>query len=390
MSIAVNSTAFAKGWKRYTVMHKDRRVASVREDGTCTVYYPSFMPYNLWLENGKDIGTRVNNLNNFYYWCASRVLTLDRKYAKEILNTLGLKQAVTDRDRAEIAIGYRCLSLTDVHWVREAGDCVRFADIDLYRHSLSNAFVDVALRGKRLTVQNAEMLKKEDSAGDVATAGVAPKAWVRKDGKFWLYKDGELRDVKAELLASRIVRCFDVAQVLYEPDTYDGETASVSELITSLDRSIVSAEFMDVYAANHDTTLERIVKKQDPYGFAMMNIIDYLVGNTDRHWGNWGFWVDTRTNKPGTLHPLMDFNRAFTEYTTEEGGRCQTLPGNASQQDAAVAAVKAFGLNQIAEIRDAWFDDAETLTMFKRRMQILKDAMNQYSDTFLKGGTCKP
>ena len=31
----------------------------------------------------------VNNLTNFYFWCASRVLTLDRQYAKEILNSIG-------------------------------------------------------------------------------------------------------------------------------------------------------------------------------------------------------------------------------------------------------------------------------------------------------------
>ena len=24
----------------------------------------------------------------------------------------------------------------------------------------------------------------------------------------------------------------------------------------------------------------------------MMNILDYLVGNTDRHWENWGLLVD--------------------------------------------------------------------------------------------------
>ena len=49
---------------------------------------------------------------------ASRVLTLDRAYAKEILNALGKKQAVTDRDRAQIAIAYHALTLTDVYWVK--------------------------------------------------------------------------------------------------------------------------------------------------------------------------------------------------------------------------------------------------------------------------------
>ncbi len=45
----------------------------------------SFLPYDLYLEEEEDIDTLVNNIINFHCWCAARVLTLDRKYAKEIL-----------------------------------------------------------------------------------------------------------------------------------------------------------------------------------------------------------------------------------------------------------------------------------------------------------------
>ena len=57
-----------------------------QSDGSCTVYFPRFMPFNLYLERAEagDLDVRMNNLNNFYYWCATRLLTLDRKYAKEI------------------------------------------------------------------------------------------------------------------------------------------------------------------------------------------------------------------------------------------------------------------------------------------------------------------
>lgn len=71
-----------------------------------------------------DIDTRINNLNNFYHWCASRVLSLDRKYAKEILNSIGVPQAVTDRDWANISLFYHCVSLTDVFGVRQQGEDV--------------------------------------------------------------------------------------------------------------------------------------------------------------------------------------------------------------------------------------------------------------------------
>lgn len=340
--------------KDYAIMHLNRHVATIRGDGYCTVYFPRFMPYNLYLERAEadDLSVRMNNLNNFYYWCATRLLTLDRKYAKEILNSLGLKQAVTDKDRAEIAITYHALCLTDVYWVRELREKVTYEEINLYDHSLSDAFVDVALRGRSLTAQNAVLLDRRDSAGDLATAGVAPKAWIRRNGEFWLLKDGDPREVEAELMASQITRCFDVEQVLYEPEDYQGQRVSASRLMTTKERSIVPAEFVEVYAANAERELMDYVRRYDLRGYHMMNIVDYLIGNTDRHWGNWGFWVDNQSNRFLRLHPLMDFNKAFHAYDSIEGAKCLTTKENMSQKDAAIRAVKAIGLNQIRALPD--------------------------------------
>ena len=340
--------------KSYAIMQFERHVATIRSDGSCTIYYPRFMPYNLYLEKAEDqdLGARINNLNNFYYWCSTRLLTLDRVYAKEILNSLGMKQAVTDRERAEIAISYHALCLTDVFWVRELREHVKYTEINLYDHSLSDAFVDVALRGQALTAENAALINQADSAADLSTVGVAPKAWIRRGGNFLLLKDGSTKEVEAELVASQIARCFDVKQVLYERGNYDGKAVSKSQLMTSKERSIVSAEYVSVYADNHDTTLMDIVLRNDPHGYYMMNIVDYLVGNTDRHWGNWGFWVDNANNKLEKLHPLMDFNRSFRSYDSLEGARCLTAMGTISQKDAAVEAVKAIGLCQINSLPD--------------------------------------
>ena len=333
----------------YAVMHLNRHVATIRGDGSCTVYFPRFMPYNLYLERTEteDLDVRMNNLNNFYYWCATRLLTLDRKYAKEILNSLGMKQAVTDRERGEIAITYHALCLTDVYWVRELREKVTYEEINLYDHSLSDAFVDVSLRGRPLTAQNAALLDKRDSAGDIATAGVAPKAWIRRNGVFWLLKDGDSHEVEAELTASRVARCFDVEQVRYEPGEYQGQRVSISRLMTTKDRSIVPMEYVDIYAANAGTTLEAIVNRRDRYGYHMM---------------------DNRTNKLDKLHPLMDFNKAFTAYDSVEGARCLTTEGNLSQREAAVMAVKAIGLNQLAPLPEGLPE------MCYRRYELLKNA----------------
>ncbi|MBO5076321.1 MAG: hypothetical protein J5584_01830 [Clostridia bacterium] len=38
MNAVINNSVLHKGWKRFTVMHLERKVVSVREDGTCTFY----------------------------------------------------------------------------------------------------------------------------------------------------------------------------------------------------------------------------------------------------------------------------------------------------------------------------------------------------------------
>ncbi len=194
----------------YEIMHGEKITAKINTQGHCRILDKQFMPYNLYLEEDKnDIDTLVNNVTNFYYWCATSVLTLDRQFAKEILNSIGVSQVVTDRDRAMIALSYRCVSLTDIHWVREHGDTVTFRDINLYDHHLDNTFVDISLRGRQITVQNQQL------APDLSTNGCFPKAWLRTEKGFRLLKDGGADAVEREVLASKICQCFRCRQVVY-------------------------------------------------------------------------------------------------------------------------------------------------------------------------------
>ena len=373
MSISpVNTRLLTKGWKYFDIMHKDRRVARIYENGKAIVNFKSFMPYNLYLETEDDMDTRVQNLTNFYSWCSSRMLTLDRKHAKEIMNNIGAVQSPTDRDRAMIAISYRALSLMDVFWIKTKDDKKTFSEVCLYNHSLSDAFVDVSLRGKNLTLENAKLIPEQDPAADIGTPGVAPKAWIRRNGEFYLLKDGDERDVDAELLASKIVDCFDIGHVSYQEDYFNDTRVSKCKIITSEFQGIVPMEFIDIYCVNHDMDRMAFILKKDAYSYHMMNIIDYLIGNTDRHWGNWGFWVDSKSNKVTKLHSLMDYNKAFLSYEKLSGARCQTSDSPLSQQQAAEEAVQKIGLNQIKEIDPAWFADEKTKEMFFQRLNYLK------------------
>lgn len=358
--------------RKYLIMCDNLITATMTEGGIAQVLCKERMPFDLWLEEGTEVDTLVNNITNFNYWCATRVLTLDRQYAKEILSSIGAMQGKTDKERAVVALTYHCLTLTDVFWVKEENEDITFDDINLYENHLDNAFVDVALRGKAMTVENAHLI-----ADDVSTSGVFPKAWIRKDNGFWLYKDGAKENVENEILASKICQCFDCNQVTYKAAEYDGEKVSSSKLMTDRSFSIASRAAFEIYAVNRDLNPTDELIKLDKKGYYMMNILDYIVGNTDRHWENWGVLIDNQNGDILRLHDLMDFNQAFKAYDTTDGALCQTtLPRHITQKEAAIEAVKEIGLNQIKEIDYSGFGDRiSAADMCRSRINILKECL---------------
>ena len=58
------------------------KIAEINTRGEALIFDEKFFPYDLYREEERDFDTLINNMNNFYHWCASRVLSLDRKYAK--------------------------------------------------------------------------------------------------------------------------------------------------------------------------------------------------------------------------------------------------------------------------------------------------------------------
>ena len=359
----------------FEIMHKDTIVAAISSLGEVEIYNAILMPYDLYLEEWDDYDTTRNNATEFQHWCASRMLSLDRTHAKAILNAIGALQNPTDADRANISLSCHCVSLTDVYWVRERGDCVTFEQINIYENSLNEAVVELSLKGKALTVTNQELVTPRDLAHDLSTRGLFPKAWIRRSNSFVLLKDGGADTVRRELLASRICRCFDVSQVFYESGEYGGVPISESQIVTSMDRSIVPMRAFEVRCINEGLDYLEEVIRLDAASYYGMNILDYLTGNTDRHMENWGLWVDNDTNEPISLHPLMDFNQCFGAYDTIDGANCLTVGDKRrlSQRQAAIEAVQVIGLPKNQDVDLSLFGDhSEEAEMFSRRLEELK------------------
>ena len=288
----------------FQVMHKDLCVASInRKNGEVKLFRKKLLPFNLWLEESEDFDERVNNLTNFNYWCSTRLLSLDRRYAKELLNSCGLTQAITDKERADIALQYRCVSLKDHYWVTQAGDIATWGSVSVFNNRLDEAIINVALKGKSITITNLDLVKS-----DLATDGVFPKAWLRKEN-FYLLKGDENDSVRKEVEASKILRLLGISVLDYKYKEMNQDRVSCCQCFTNDTVSYVTAGDLNNFLINEDVVFSEWIREYW-ISYCQMIVADFLVGNTDRHQDNWGFLYDDEKVIVSPV-PLMDFNHAF-------------------------------------------------------------------------------
>ena len=318
-------------YKETPVCEMNLKTGEVKIHGT--------LPFDLYVEESDDFDDRINNITNIRHWCASRVLSLDRMYAKEILNACNFTQAATDYDKTQIALQYHCLSLRDCYWIKtEKSENQNWKTLNLFHHSLSDAMVDISLNGVPLTIQQTEL-----AAPDCSSQGVAPKAWIREKNMLYLLK-GELPGsdaVRKEAEASAILRELGFDVISYEKTVYDGLSVTKSTCYTSEHCNLISAAG---YMENEDIQELFQESPETERKFHQMNVADYLVGNTDRHWGNWEFWYDD--DRALRFGKLMDFNHAFEAVQETKNLPYQSVyRRNVSQEEAALESFAKAGLD---------------------------------------------
>lgn len=357
---------------KYDLMHKDRKVIQFDLLGNVKILDKNFLPYGLYVEEKYDVETCANNSLNIINWLARRVINIDRKYSKEIYNYLNIAQNSDDRTKAEFSLTYHSLSLIDVYWIKNTEERISFSKINLYDNSLSNAFVDVFLRGKGLTIN-----KEGLDSRDISTSGQCPKAWVRENNnELVLYKDGNTTEVKNEVLASKIISCFKVDSVNYTLGMYEKKLVSKCKIITSKEYSLLNAFDLNMYCLNNDIDIYDYILKLDKYNYHMMNILDYLIGNNDRHPNNWGVLVNNKNNQIIRLYSLMDFNKSFKNYNSLTGSKCLTVKENMSQMESAIRSAKVIGLNLKKSIpRNIFKDNVTKGNMFFKRLNKIKSSI---------------
>lgn len=346
---------------------KDAPLLEIQENGECTIIDFDRLPFALRKE-------RVT-FPEFVEWASNRALSIDRSFAKEILNTLRLSQT----NRYAVCKACRGLNLEDAYWIRQEGDDKTWDEVNLFQNPLSLFVTEVSLSGRNVRYQAGTHERENICTPELTTLGASAKGWIRWDGRLFIHKVG-----KYEIPADEILTALGIPHIHYfvssesEINSYVteerrqwidgvGEAMVSSELFTSEDISLVTFEEFRIFCENYGLNPYREAERMDRESWLKMHVADYILNNNDRHEQNWGFLMDNSSGKLTEFCPLFDHDHAFAGYPDV---RSQTTEGDMTLYEAALTAQKELGLELgMSEImkKPAFLNEEQWTAVLKRR-----------------------
>lgn len=249
-------------------------------------------------------------------WLKRRTIPGNRAYVQNFLAKLGLNE----KDTKGIIDFCKGLSLNDCYWVVEENFNGTFAENNLYDNRFSNVLSHIAFTGYGSFLKSSLR-----SSPEFTTNGMLAKCWRRVDGKIVLYKSGTEgfansgNEPYCEFYAYQVAEAMSVNAVRYGLSKWKGKLCSTCELFTNKDYS-----FMPVGSLVKEGGIKAVIEYYRSLGgkyydaFVDMIMFDAIILNTDRHFGNFGFMVDNRTNKICAPAPLFDHGLSLLTYAMDD------------------------------------------------------------------------
>ena len=249
-------------------------------------------------------------------WLKHRTIPKNRAYVRNFLSKCGLN---INRPLHIIQVS-KGLSLNDCYWVVEEGFEGKFSDYNLYDNRFSRILALIAFTGYGSSIRTSLA-----SCPEFTTNGMLPKCWRREHGQIRLFKGGTAgasntgKEPYSEFYAYQVAVAMGIDAIGYGLSKWKGELCSTCELFTSKDYSflpvgrLISSGGMKAVREYYESLGSEFVKALDD-----MIVLDALIFNTDRHFGNFGFLVDNRTNQIVAPAPLFDHGNALFNFAGQD------------------------------------------------------------------------
>lgn len=212
------------------------------------------------------------------------------------------------------------LSLNDSYWITENGVVIDFKKVNLYDNPFSDVLANIAFTGCGSNLRISSMFSPE-----FTTNGMLRKCWRRISGKVYLYKGGTEGasntgfEPYSEYYASQIAQTMEINAVPYNLSKWKGALCSTCELFTSKDTA-----YLPVGHLPKKGGIDGVIKYYEDLGPEFLDalrdmlVFDAVICNVDRHYGNFGFLVDSKQNKIVAPAPLFDHGNSLFNLAGED------------------------------------------------------------------------
>lgn len=290
-----------------------------------------------------NLKNTVGRLNS---WWQGRAIPASRDGLKQILQAYDIE---TTTKLSARSLG---LSLSDQYWIKPAGSDIEWQDVNFFTNDFSNDLGD-AFFSRGSSKPNISPMTP-----DASSNGWLKKKWTIIDGERYLAKAGSvplLQQPYNEVAASQIMQLLDIVHVEYrlviEEDRplclcknfVDTETEFVP---ANLIRNVLPKSKNDNEYTHFLKCAEKLqISNAKEYLNSLM-AIDFLIENTDRHYGNFGFIRNVNTLKFVGAAPVFDSGTSlWCEALNSEIGSWQKVMPFKETHKEQIRLVDSFDIN---------------------------------------------
>ncbi len=200
------------------------------------------------------------------------------------------------------------VSLNDTFWVKREDSGLCWNQVSLYRNEFDQLISEAAFDG------SASSSVFSTTSPEFGTDGNYAKCWIREDDEIYLYKTGSRRyevEPLSEFLAAQLAAILCPDFVDYDLGFYRGKLISKCRLFTNESHGLAKAAGVFQEQRTIPVLLDYFEKLGSGDAFRRMCILDSIIFNPDRHYGNFGVLFNTETMEPITMCPVFDHNRSL-------------------------------------------------------------------------------
>lgn len=342
-----------------TLMHKRIAVAELELDDATgfiqkigTVYEQKHMPVGIPVRKGITDRTALNE------WWTDRSIPASRSGVREALETLEITSTKM--------LLVRCygLSLSDQYWIKPEGTNLTWDELNFFNNGFSDDIGDV-LFGANKKVNGLDL-----SSPDNTSDGNLKKRWKIIDGKRCLVKGGSnpfRQQPFNEVIAAGIMERLSIPHVPYTVMWNKGAPYSVCEDFVDENTELIPAwRIIQIKQKDNSTSMYRhFINCCDELGIKgvrefldQMLILDYIIGNEDRHLNNFGALRNAETLEWIGMAPIYDsgsslgYDKLPAQMYSEDAYECKPFKKHHSSQIQLVTSFDKIDFTKLADVEE--------------------------------------